>query len=606
MCKRLYRSGVCRLLSKIVRRTNDMKLKHKLVISYVLVVMIPVLIIGVGVTYYFRQQAMDQAIQQAENNVERIKNQTMTLLRVPMDISNLLLFNSEIKEIANTKFENMLELTRSYRSFTLFNDYIQQYRELYGIRFFSFNSTLVNNYEFIPVDTQIENAPWFQKAMESTSIGWFFIPNSEDYPADTLSLVRGVQFPEYQRRGVLMVLINRDVLNNMLSQEPFNTMIVDSQGYIVAAKDTKLVGSTFESLHMGVDLRSQKKGLIEANVYDEPSNIIVDEMTPSSSMNGFQIVSIFSKESIVTNAKQISLIGMLFIILVLFVAMALVYVISLLTTNRLLRLSRQLNRLALGDLKVVSQVDGNDEIGQLSRQFNHMVSSINGLMEQVVETSEQNNRLAIAQKEIKLKMMASQINPHFLFNALESIRMKAHIKGEAEIANIVRLLGKLIRKNLEIGSGKTTIKAEMEIVRSYLQIQKFRYEDRLDFELTIQEGIEKEKIPPLIIQPLVENAIVHGLENQEDGVRVEVSLYEDNDLVHFTVRDNGAGIRPERLKEVVTSITGSDEQEKSRIGLRNVHQRLTLSYGEKHGLIISSESGKGTKVYFTVPKGGSK
>ncbi|WP_225229483.1 cache domain-containing sensor histidine kinase [Paenibacillus gallinarum] len=583
-----------------------MKLKHKLVISYVLVVMIPVLIIGVGVTYYFRQQAMDQAIQQAENNVERIKNQTMTLLRVPMDISNLLLFNSEIKEIANTKFANMLELTQSYHSFTLFNDYLQQYRELYGIRFFSFNSTLVNNYEFIPVDTQIESASWFKKAMESTSIGWFYIPNSEDYPADTLSLVRGVQFPEYQSRGVLMVLINRDELNNMLSQEPFNTMIVDSQGYIVAAKDTKLVGSTFESLNMGVDLRSQKKGLIEANVYDEPSNIIVDEMTPSSSMNGFQIVSIFSKESIVSNAKEISLIGMLFIILVLFVAMALVYVISLLTTNRLLRLSRQLNRLALGDLKVVSQVDGNDEIGQLSRQFNHMVSSINGLMEQVVETSEQNNRLAIAQKEIKLKMMASQINPHFLFNALESIRMKAHIKGEAEIANIVRLLGKLIRKNLEIGSGKTTIKAEMEMVHSYLQIQKFRYEDRLDFELSIQKGIEKEHIPPLIIQPLVENAIVHGLENQEEEVRVEVTIYEENDLVHFTVQDNGAGIRPERLKEVITSITGPDEQENSRIGLRNVHQRLTLSYGEEHGLIISSKPGKGTKIDFTVPKGGSK
>lgn len=606
MCKRLYRSGVWRLLSKIVRRTNDIKLKHKLVISYVLVVMIPVLIIGVGVTYYFRQQAMDQAIQQAENNVERIKNQTMTLLRVPMDISNLLMFNNEIKEIANTKFTDMLELTRSYHSFTLFNDYIQQYRELYGIRFFSFNSTLVNNYEFIPVDSQIEHASWFKEAMESTSIGWFYIPNSKDYPADTLSLVRGVRFPEYQSRGVLMVLINRDELNNMLSQEPFNTVIVDSQGYIVAAKDTKLVGSTFESLNIGVDLGSQKKGLIEVNVYDEPSNIIVDEMTPSSSMNGFQIVSIFSKESIVTNAKQISQIGMLFIILVLFVAMALVYVISLLTTNRLLRLSRQLNRLALGDLKVVSQVDGNDEIGQLSRQFNHMVSSINGLMEQVVETSEQNNRLAIAQKEIKLKMMASQINPHFLFNALESIRMKAHIKGEAEIANIVRLLGKLIRKSLEIGSGKTTIKAEMEMVRSYLQIQKFRYEDRLDFELSIQEGIEKEQIPPLIIQPLVENAIVHGLENQEEGVRVEVTIYKENDLVHFTVRDNGAGIGPERLKEVVTSITGSDEQEKSRIGLRNVHQRLTLSYGEEHGLIISSEPGKGTKIDFTVPKGGSK
>ncbi|WP_249436076.1 sensor histidine kinase [Paenibacillus sp. Marseille-Q4541] len=592
------------MLSRLVRLTNDLKLKHKLVISYVIVVMIPVLIIGLGVTYYFRQQAVDQAIQQAENNVDRINNQTMTLLRVPTDISNLLMFNNDMKEIANTRFPDILELTRSYHGFTLFNEYLQQYRELYGIRFFSFNSTLVNNHEFIPVNTEIQNSPWFKEAMSSTSIGWFYIPTTEDNPADTLSLVRGVQFPEYQSRGVLMVLINRDELNNMLSQEPFNTMIVDNQGYIVAAKDTTLVGSTFASLNIGVDLSTHKNGLVEANVYGEPSNIIVDEIIPPSSMNGFQIVSIFSTESIVSDANQISLIGMLFIILVLLFALALVYVISLLTTNRLLRLSRQLNRLALGDLNVVSHVDGNDEIGQLSRQFNHMVTSINELMGQVVDTSEQNNRLAIAQKEIKLKMMASQINPHFLFNALESIRMKAHIQGEVEIANIVRLLGKLIRKNLEIGSGKTTIKAEMEMVRSYLQIQKFRYEDRLDFDLRVEEDVERAEIPPLIIQPLVENAIVHGLENKEEGVKVEVYIFENSGLVHFKVRDNGMGIKPDRLKEVILSITGPEEEEKSRIGLRNVHQRLTLSYGEEHGLIISSEYGKGTEIDFTVPKGG--
>lgn len=594
------------MLSKLVQFTNNMKLKHKLVISYVLVVMIPVLIIGVGVTYYFRQQAMDQAIQQAQNNVDRIKNQTMTLLRVPTDISNLLMFNNEVKEIANTRYKNMLELTRSYHSFTLFEEYLQQYRELYAIRIFAYNPTLVNNYEFVPVDEQIQDTVWFKEAIDSTSIGWFYAPTTDEYPADTLSLVRGIPFPEYQSRGVLMVLINRDELNNILSQEPFNTMIVDSQGYIVAAKDTSLVGSTFASLDMGVDLSAQKKGLIEADVENEPSNIIVDELIPSSSMNGFRIVSIFTTESIVSKANQISLIGMMFIVLVLVFAMALVYVISRLTTNRLRRLSRQINRLAMGDLTVVSHVDGNDEIGQLSRQFNNMVTSINELMTKVVETSEQNNRLAIAQKEIKLKMMASQINPHFLFNALESIRMKAHIRGEAEIANIVRLLGKLIRRNLEIGSGKTTIKAEIEMVRSYLQIQKFRYEDRLNFELTIEEGLDKVEIPPLIIQPLVENAIVHGLENKEEGVTVEVTIYEKDDLVHCTIQDNGAGIRPERLKEVMNSITGLEEEEKSRIGMRNVHQRLTLSYGEEHGLAITSEYGKGAKIEFTVPKGGKR
>lgn len=594
------------MLSWLVRINNNTKLKHKLLISYVLVVMIPVLIIGIGVTYYFRQQAMDQAIEQARNNVDRIKNQASTFLRVPTDISNLLLFNKELETVVNTEYSSILELTKTYHAFDLFNEYLQQYRELSAIRFFTYNPTLVNNLEFIPVTEQIEDTEWFDQAIHARSIGWFYVPSTPDNPADALALVRRVHFPEYQSQGVLMVLINRFEINNILSQEPFDTMVVDSQGYIVAAKDISLVGQTFDNLDIEVDLNSQGTGIIDTDVKNEPSKIIVDELLPASSMNGFQIVSVFSNKSIVNDANKISLIGMLFIGLVLLVALVFVYVISFLTTKRMLGLSRQINRVALGDLKVVSNIDGNDEIGQLSRQFNSMVSSIDQLMTQVVETSEQNNRLEIAQKEIKLKMMASQINPHFLFNALESIRMKAHIRGEVEIANIVRLLGKLMRKNLEIGSGHTTVKAEMEIVQSYLLIQKFRYEDRLDFELRLDKSADKTYIPPLIIQPLVENAIVHGLENQEEDVKVEVKIQNlDEKLLRIGVTDNGVGITKERLAEVLASIAGPDEEEKSRIGLRNVHQRLTLSYGEEHGLNIHSEYGVGTEIYFTVPKGGS-
>ena len=123
------------------------------------------------------------------------------------------------------------------------------------------------------------------------------------------------------------------------------------------------------------------------------------------------------------------------------------------------------------------------------------------------EKTEQNNALELAQREIKLKMMASQINPHFLFNALESIRMNAHMKGDKEIANVVRLLGKLMRKNLEVGREQTPLKEEIEMVRSYLEIQKFRYEDRLSFEVKVDPAASNMMIPPLVIQPLVENVI---------------------------------------------------------------------------------------------------
>ncbi|WP_145411305.1 sensor histidine kinase [Paenibacillus xylanexedens] len=594
------------MLKRLIQISNNLKMKHKLLISYVLVVMVPVLIVGLAVTAYFRQQALDNAIEQTINNVDKIKSQTATLLRVPTDISNILMFNKDLEKIVNTRYESVMELTRAYLAYKDFEEYKRQYREVAGIRFYSTNPTLINNLEIIPVDQQTKDSYWYQKALTSTSIGWFYIPNKEDNPVHKLSLVRKVPFPEYRTEGVLMIGINQDELNELLRQEPFETLITDEQGYIVAAKNTELVGQTLNQLDFGIDLQNQAKGTLEADFQGEPSNIVIDELNPMYSINSLKVISVFATKNIVKDANKISLIGMSFMILVLVIALLLVYIISFLTSNRLLRLSRHLNKLALGDLNVTSRIDGNDEIGQLSRQFNYMVKSINDLMTQVVETSEQNTQLEIAQKEIKLKMMASQINPHFLFNALESIRMKAHIQGEAEIANIVRLLGKLMRKSLEIGSGKTTLKAELEMVRSYLEIQKFRYGDRLAFVIDIHPEVEKISIPPLIIQPLVENAIVHGLENKEGTVRVYISIYPMDEVIQVHVKDDGAGITPERLVEVMQFICGPEEQEKSRIGLRNVHQRLTLTYGEPHGLQIKSVYGEGTEVSFTLPAGGNQ
>ena len=162
-----------------------------------------------------------------------------------------------------------------------------------------------------------------------------------------------------------------------------------------------------------------------------------------------------------------------------------------------------------------------------------------------------------------------------------------------------------MRKSLEIGSGKTTFRAELEMVRSYLEIQKFRYGDRLAFEIHLDPEVERMYIPPLIIQPIVENAIVHGLENKEGTVRVHILICMVDRMVTVQVKDDGAGITPERLAEVLQFVSGPEE-EKSRIGMRNVHQRLTLTYGENAGLQINSVYGEGTEVSFTLPAGGNQ
>ena len=202
-------------------------------------------------------------------------------------------------------------------------------------------------------------------------------------------------------------------------------------------------------------------------------------------------------------------------------------------------------------------------------------------------------------------MLASQINPHFLFNALESIRMKAHLRGDSEISVVVRNLGRLMRRSLDVGSKKISLQNELEMVRCYLEIQQFRYGDRISFNLDIDPSAQNLEVPPLIIQPLIENAVIHGLENKIDNGIIRVTAYIFGGELHVEVLDNGQGMDEAKVNELVQSLLDSKEDDHNHIGMRNVHLRLQLSYGIQYGLAISSAPNRGTRIHFCIPVGGS-
>lgn len=282
-------------------------------------------------------------------------------------------------------------------------------------------------------------------------------------------------------------------------------------------------------------------------------------------------------------------------------AFLIIYSFSSLFSRRLLHLSRHINRVSTGDFDTTLKIDGKDEIALLARQFNSMVRSINDLMYEVQESNAQNSLLEQKQNDIRFKMLASQINPHFLFNALEAIRMEAHMKGQVEIARVVRLLGKMMRSNLEVGRSKILLSQELEVVRCYLDIQQFRYEERLKYQFTVDPAVESLYMPPLLIQPLVENAVIHGLDNKMEGAFVTVEVVQVGDHAKFTITDNGVGISPIQLEELLNTLERKEEREGERIGLRNVHDRLKLSYGAECGLTIESRPNVGTVIFFCIP-----
>ncbi|MBD2872514.1 sensor histidine kinase [Paenibacillus sp. IB182493] len=588
------------------RRMNNIRIKNKLIFSFILVVFVPVLIVGIFLTVAFRQNVLDQATQQVTNNVERIKKQTTDIIRMPIEISDKLLVDSRLTDVVNTNYKSTFEVVKAFWDYRDFRDYVHLYSEIYNIRFYTTNMSILENWEFLKVTPPIMEKSWYKAAMEEDGIHWAYISDETKENRYFLSLVRKISFPTYRTSGMLVIGVNQNELNAMISQEPFDTMIIDDSGYMIAAKNPEWVGKNISDLDFAAQLTDLANGTYEMKFDGMPSKIVVEELLPDSSRNGLKIISVFTIDSIVSGANRISLLGFGIIMISLVIAFILIYIFSAILAKRMLVLNKDLNKVAMGDLNVISNVSGNDEIGILSKQFNNMVVSIRGLMDEVTESQKQKAQLELRQKEIKLKMMASQINPHFLFNALESIRMKAHIKGEAEISGIVRMLGKMIRRNLEVGTRKIALKDELEIVRCYLEIQKFRYGDeRLAFRLGIDEKGRDTEIPPLIIQPLVENAVVHGLENVAEGGFVSLTTTFGERSLKIEVADNGVGISEEKKKEIIESLHDMEEEEEYRIGLRNVHQRLVMIYGEEYGLTIHSKPGEGTRISFEIPIGGS-
>ncbi|MFX3635695.1 MAG: sensor histidine kinase [Candidatus Pristimantibacillus sp.] len=587
---------------------NDVRIKNKLMFTYIVVVCVPVFIVGVLLTGAFRQNVLDQATEQTMNNVDKIKKQTADILRMPIEISDKLLVDARLTNVVNTQYETTFEATKALWDYRDFKDYMRLYNEIYNIRFYTTNMTMLDNWEFLKVNEEVSDTAWYKEAYMSEGIHWLYVDDATKNNKHYLSLIRKISFPEYRTSGILVIGVNQAKLNAMLSQEPFDTMIFDENGFVVAASDPSSVGVNISQMDFANQLINMQTGTYEFDYKGHRSKIIMEELRPNSSRNGLKIASVFTIDSIVSEANRISMLGLSIMAGSLIIAFSLIYIFSGILAKRMLVLNKDLNKVAMGDFNVISMIEGNDEIGLLSKRFNHMVNSIRDLMEEVSESHRQQGQLELRQKEIKLKMMASQINPHFLFNALESIRMKSHVNGQTEVASIVKMLGKMIRRNLEIGARQIPLKEELDNVRYYLEIQQFRYgDDRLTFEMELESDAELIDVPPLIIQPLVENAVVHGLENISEGGCVKVKTICQGEYLLIEVSDNGAGIGPNKLVEIQKSLLDMDEAEEYRIGLRNVHQRLVLLYGESCGLnLISNGEGLGTTILFRIPTGGQR
>jgi two-component system sensor histidine kinase YesM len=585
----------------MVRLLNDIKIRNKLLLAFLLTTLLPVLLVGGYLTFEMRTMAFQSALEQASINVDRVKKRTEEVIGVSQDIAYRLSNDARLKRLAIRQYVSTYDVVEAYRDYSDMREYLRLYKDISNIRLYTDNATLLNNWELINPSPEIKESQWYQRAQRYDSlVGWEYIEDERD-KRNYLSLVRKIELEGSSKIGVLVINVNSQQLASILSQESFDTMIVDDQDNIIAANRKDRTGKKLADVSFDTKLLGQGSGSYEAVVDGEASKIVIEELKPQSSRNALRIISVFSIESIVKEPNQVIKLSITVVAISVLLAFLIIYSFSSLFSRRLLHLSRHINRVSTGDFDTTLKIDGKDEIALLARQFNSMVRSVNDLMYEVQESNAQNRLLEQKQNDIRFKMLASQINPHFLFNALEAIRMEAHMKGQVEIARVVRLLGKMMRSSLEVGRSKVLLSQELEVVRCYLDIQQFRYEERLKYQFTVDPAVETLYMPPLLIQPLVENAVIHGLDNTMEGALVTVEVIQVGDHAKFTITDNGVGISPIKLEELQNTLERQEEREGERIGLRNVHDRLKLSYGAEYGLTIESRPNVGTVIFFCIP-----
>jgi two-component system sensor histidine kinase YesM len=261
-----------------------------------------------------------------------------------------------------------------------------------------------------------------------------------------------------------------------------------------------------------------------------------------------------------------------------------------------------MRRAEAGDFDIQFKSGNQDEIGQLGRSFNNMIIEIRKLIDQVYEEQKK-------KREAELKILQAQIKPHFLYNTLDTIQWMAKERKADDVAVMIIALTNLFRIGLSKGKETISVSEEIEHIKSYLFIQKARYENKLKYEIVVDPEVMQEIVIKLTLQPLVENAIYHGIKERRGEGNIKIEVRKIDDKLCLCVMDNGAGIPADKLIKLQSVLSGTNvnkaEEDLPGFGLFNVHERIRLAYGERYGVQIYSVLGEGTKVevWYPIRKG---
>lgn len=573
----------------IKRYVKNLGINQKFILSLLTFLIIPLVILLFIVNYNIRLNTNTntcetnlEILKQTRNGISNFINDIkLVSLNVGTDddVQDLIrMYNQQVstsekeKQRVDTSFRviSSLEARESVRSISIFNkdEIIYQYGDF----------VLKEDRQFINDLDQLDGIPLWTGIHEgeTTSYGAFY---QKLYLLQAIKDMRTFEVIAYERLTVDEADL-REHYKGLLEGKS-RIVILGSDGKILSASEKDILGKDYTAAGI--------KSLPED---DHGYQIQGDRVTTWYSLEepGWTVVKLDSaKELFYSNMLGNSIIMLCILLTVIF------GVIFMLLQRRtmirpIVRLSEEARDFKKENFKMPLLTDSKDEIGRLNQNLTQMVEYIQDLILNQYENK-------IKRREIELKYMQSQINPHFLYNTLDSIRWMAVIEGKAEIAEQVEALSDIFRHALSGGREVVTVEKEIEHLKNYILIQKNRFGDRLQVNIQVGDGTRECEVMKLILQPLVENAIVHGLESKMEGGTVRVIVKKEENILLYWVEDDGLGVN----EDLINRCLKEKEEEHNVFALKNIDERIKIKYGEGYGLSFHSAVGVGTRVEVRLP-----
>ncbi|MBM6614489.1 sensor histidine kinase [Desemzia sp. RIT804] len=586
--------------NSFIKRKSTIQLK--LLSMYVIVLIIPIVLVGYYLSIELRENLIETKTKEIEQNTEKIESDLFGAMSNIILISDWLYQDQELRTILETDYTSDYEIFRDYQRYEMFSDYLKYYDELANIRFFVVNETLRSSLGLFPTTDEISQQGWYQRAVEKRGQFTWEYMNDPVTKQPLLYLTRSV-FDGEQFLGVLTIAMSNQKIEHILSSSTnpvFITLNDETPIFSYPKAENILVSyGPYENIVKLKKVSDENSVTAQEEVNNGPISLNIRKIEiPKVHNSQMKVIGLVPTNTILTEANHVLANAYLVVAMVFGITLLLLYTFIRRFNKRILRLQDAMTKVAHGDFSIPSTIDGTDEITDVYEQLYLTMESLQQLIENNYSHQLNKQNWEIQKKESEFKLLASQINPHFLYNTLEMIRMKALRNSDREVAEIVKILSKLMRKALERNHDEQSLTDELKFIEMYLQIQKLRFGERISYTIT-KEFEEDYLILPMVLQPLVENSFVHGIEPKAERghIYITVSKYEE-DLV-LVIQDNGIGIPEEKLKSLQEMLI--EAKDSDRIGLSNVNLRLKQYYGPEYGVIVDSKENEGTTITITLP-----